>query len=152
MARRTNGGTAWSVDGDGPVVALIHGLGLNRRMWQWQVDSLCCQFRVIRYDLLGHGDTLPAPGDFTMKAMVDQLVELLDTCDAKSCSLVGFSLGGLIAQAFTLSHPDRVEALVILNSAHNRSDEQRAAIMQRVGQAEKEGPAATPQLQSSPFD
>jgi pimeloyl-ACP methyl ester carboxylesterase len=56
---------------------------------------------------------------------------------------VGFSLGGLIVQAYTLAHPQKVTALAILNSAHARTKEQRASIMQRVQQAEASGPAAT---------
>ena len=124
-------------------MVLVHGLGLNLNMWQWQIDDLTSRYRVIRYDLPGHGQTPPHPGGFTMQVMMDQLVELLDEAAVEACSLVGFSLGGLIVQWFALNHSDRVSSLAILHAAHNRTDAQRAAIMQRVRQAEKEGPAAT---------
>jgi pimeloyl-ACP methyl ester carboxylesterase len=124
-------------------VVLIHGLGLNFNMWQWQVDDLASRYRVIRYDLPGHGQTPPPSDGFTMQVMMDQLVELLDEADVESCALAGFSLGGLIAQWFALNHGDRLDSLAILHAAHNRTDAMRAAIMQRVRQAEKEGPAAT---------
>ena len=122
---------------------LIHGLGLNRRMWQWQLSALAPHFRVISYDLLGHGESDRPQGPYELQHMVDQLSQLYELLDVQRAALIGFSLGGMIAPAFTLQHPNRVAALVILNSAHGRSDEQRAAIMERVRQAATDGPAAT---------
>ncbi len=135
--------TAFDVLGDGPPVMLVHGLGLNRHMWQWQVDALTPHFRVVRYDLLGHGDSAKPPGPYLMTQMVQQLDDLMAAAGIERAALVGFSLGGLIVQAYTLAHPEKVAALAILNSAHARTNEQRASIMQRVRQAENAGPAAT---------
>jgi pimeloyl-ACP methyl ester carboxylesterase len=124
-------------------VVLVHGLGLNQHMWQWQVPALEDRYRVIRYDLLGHGAS-EAPADpCTMEMMVQQLAELMQHLQLKPCALLGFSLGGLIVQAFTLAHPERIAALGVLHAAHGRTDEQRAAIMLRVEQSRESGPAAT---------
>lgn len=135
--------TAYDVLGRGPAVVLVHGLGLNRRMWQWQLDALLPHFMVVQYDLVGHGDSDKPAGPYHMEHMIDQLDQLLSDVGVEKCALVGFSLGGLIAQAYTLAHPEQISALAVLHSAHARTDEQRESIMRRVRQAEESGPGAT---------
>ena len=65
--------TAYDIKGSGPAVVLIHGLGLNRKMWQWQLDALTPHFKVIYYDLLGHGESAKPPGPYLMQQMVQQI-------------------------------------------------------------------------------
>lgn len=143
MSLAEAGGTAYAVNGNGPDIVLIHGLGLNLNMWQWQLDALAARYRVIRYDLLGHGDSQRLAREYLMDDMVGQLAGLVDALAVERFALLGFSLGGLIAQAFVLEHPDRVAALAVLNAAHDRRDDQRDAIMQRVRQSAELGPGAT---------
>ena len=135
--------TSFSVAGNGPTVVLLHGLGLNHQMWEFQLPELIQHFQVLRYDLLGHGDTVPTHNQYSLDSFVDQLVELLDGLQIRECALVGFSLGGMIARSFAIKHSDRAQALVVLNSPHNRTNEQRDAVRQRVKQAEIFGPDAT---------
>ena len=135
--------TAYDVHGDGAPVILIHGLGLNRAMWQWQLPALETKFQVVCYDLLGHGDSPKPAGPYTMQQMVAQLDDLMIDLDIPRAALVGFSLGGLINRAFALEHPDKTTALIILNSAHARTAAQRDSIELRVRQAKESGPAAT---------
>ena len=135
--------TAYDVYGEGSPVILIHGLGLNRAMWQWQIPALEPQFQVISYDLLGHGESPKPAGPYAMEQMIGQLDDLMKDLNISRAALVGFSLGGLINRAFALAHPDKTAALVILNSAHARTDEQREGINLRVRQAKASGPAAT---------
>lgn len=137
------GATAYDEVGAGPPLILIHGLGLNRHMWQWQRDALAVDFRVVAYDLLGHGDSAKPQGPIRMHQMVAQITTLMRNLHIERAALVGFSLGGLIARAFALAHLRKVSALVILNSAHARSAQERAAIMARVKQVEDGGPEAT---------
>lgn len=135
--------TSYEVHGDGSPVVMIHGLGMNRAMWQWQIDELSPHYKLITYDLLGHGESDKPPAPYTMPQMVAQVADLMDETCIERAAIVGFSLGGLIAQAFALEYSDRVSAIAILNSGHARSEESRDAIMQRVRQAEDGGPAAT---------
>ena len=135
--------TAFTIEGNGPPVVLIHGLGLERTMWSGQAPALIGRFRVVRYDLLGHGKSAKPRGAFEMAHFVAQLDELLDGLALKRCALVGFSLGGMIARAYTIDRPERVDALVVLNSPHDRTDEERAAVRARAEQAATDGPAAT---------
>jgi pimeloyl-ACP methyl ester carboxylesterase len=137
------GETAFADDGEGPTIVLVHGLGLNQAMWQWQLPALKKSYRVVTYDLLGHGDSAKPSGPYHMVQMVDQLHQLIGDLGVERCALIGFSLGGLIVQAFTLAHPDRVSALGILHAAHGRTSEQRAGIMERVAQCRVSGPGAT---------
>ncbi len=135
--------TAYDVYGDGAPVILIHGLGLNRAMWQWQLPALSAKFQVVCYDLLGHGESPNPAGPCTMQQMVGQLADLMSDLNIPRAALIGFSLGGLINRAFALEHPDKTTALVILNSAHARTAAQRDSIELRVRQAKESGPAAT---------
>lgn len=128
---------------DRPAVVLIHGLGLNKEVWQWTLPALAGAFDVITYDLFGHGDSGPPPGTPCLKLFSDQLAGVLDACGIGRAAIVGFSLGGMICRRFAQDHPDRTAALAILNSPHRRTPEAQAAILKRVEQAAAEGPAAT---------
>jgi len=136
-------GTAFSVSGEGPPLILVHGLGLNRHMWQWQQAALATRYTVITYDLLGHGQSAKPAGPYTMRQMTDQIGALMDHLQLQRCALAGFSLGGLIVQAFAVAHPQRVSALAILNAAHGRTEQERAALLGRVQQVRELGPAST---------
>ena len=141
----TPDGTFYTLTGpaDAPVVALIHGLGLNNACWQWLAPVLETRFRVLRYDLIGHGQSTDPKGKATLKMLSDQLAHLLDHIGATQAAVIGFSLGGMIARRFAQDYPARTQALVILHSPHRRSDAAQAAILARVEQARAEGPAAT---------
>ncbi len=135
--------TAYSIDGAGPPVVLLHGLGLTRAVWNQQLPALTSAFRVLRYDLLGHGESVKRRGAYAMVQFVDQLDKLLDSLALENTSLVGFSLGGMIARAYAIAHPTRVNALVILNSPHDRTDNERTAVRARAKLAAADGPGAT---------
>jgi pimeloyl-ACP methyl ester carboxylesterase len=144
MASLTPRGTAYESFGSGPrVIALVHGLGLNRHSWQWQVLALSRTHRVITFDLHGHGDSSVPPITPSLTVFSEQLVELLDHLGIARASVFGFSLGGMIARRFAMDHADRLEALGILHSAHARDQAAHDAIQARVVQAAKDGPAAT---------
>ena len=140
-------GTAYEAGGDGPpgvpAVVLVHGLGMARQMWDWQWEALTGRFQVVRYDLLGHGESIKPKQPYALAHFVGQLEELLDGLGLEVCALVGFSLGGMIVRAFALAHPGRVSALAILNSAHDRTEAERAAVLLRVEQSARDGPRAT---------
>lgn len=143
MTDKTPSGTAYTVEGEGPPVVLIHGMGLNRDMWGWQLPPLLERFTVIRYDLFGHGESVARPGRYEMNDFVGQLRELLDHLGVTRAAVAGFSLGGLIVRAFALAHPDRCTAIAILNSAHDRTENERAAMRERLAIAREQGPAPT---------
>ncbi len=143
VPRHDKRGTRFELIGEGPNVVLVHGLGLNHQMWRWQSPSLSHRYRLLSYDLLGHGESTHPQGPYTMADFVVQLEQLIDFSRLERFVLIGFSLGGMIAQAYTLAHPERVSGLVVLHSAYDRSDSERGAILERVRVAESMGPGAT---------
>ncbi len=141
-AERTPAGTSYLATGQGHPVVLIHGVGLNKEMWGGQIVGLAPQFQVIAYDMLGHGAS-PRPESGTgLVGYAEQLRELLEHLKLERATVIGFSMGGLVARAFALHHPQHLEGLVILNSVFNRSAEQRAGVIERTRQAAEHGPDA----------
>nr|WP_314568275.1 alpha/beta fold hydrolase [uncultured Pseudomonas sp.] len=141
-AERTPAGTSYLATGQGQPVVLIHGVGLNKEMWGGQVVGLATHYRVITYDMLGHGAS-PRPAAGTpLLGYADQLLELLEHLQLPQATVIGFSMGGLVARAFALHYPDRLKSLVVLNSVFNRSPEQRAGVIERTAQAAEHGPDA----------
>ena len=143
MSATSKNGTAYELTGpaDAPVVVLIHGLGLTRRTWYRIGPVLAQNYRVLSYDLCGHGHSaLPekSPG---LAVLSDQLRGLLDELSINKCAIVGFSLGGMINRRFAMDNPGRASALVILNSPHERSVEQQQLVEERATQTGEGGPA-----------
>lgn len=129
--------------GAGFPLILIHGVGMDLTMWDQHAGILADRYRVIRYDMVGHGRSGRPPGPYTLQRFVDQLLELMDRLSLPRAHIVGFSMGGLVAQAFAAQHPERVAALVLANTVAGRSQEQRAAVLDRVATVEADGHRAT---------
>lgn len=142
MSAGDTAGTAWTQQGSGPAVALVHGFGLDRAIWQWQLPALTPHFGVLTYDLLRHGESAPPAGTPDLAMFSRQLLGFLDRCGIARAAVVGFSLGGMIARRFALDHPDRLSALAILNSPHDRTPAEHEAVRARVREAERRGPQA----------
>lgn len=135
-------GTRYWRQGQGIPLVLIHGVGLDATMWQAQVEALSAQFDVIAYDMLGHGDS-PLPGENDgLDAYAQQLTQLLDHLAIERACVLGFSMGGLVARAFALQAPSRLEALVILSSVFERNEEQKSGVYTRIQQVREQGPSA----------
>ncbi len=127
------------VDGQGPPLVLIHGVGLDHTMWDLVVEELALQHRVLRYDLWGHGRSNDPPGPRRADDFVGQLLEVLDLHEIGSSDVVGLSLGGLIASMTAARHPNRVRRAVLVSTVFGRSESQLAGVWQRLGIAENEG-------------
>ena len=97
--------------GEGPAVVLVHGGLVDSRLWDDQMRPLARRFRVVRYDLRGFGRSAAAAEPFSH---LEDLRALLDFLKVERATLVGLSLGGIIAADFTLEHPARVERLVLV--------------------------------------
>ncbi|MDQ0840068.1 alpha/beta fold hydrolase [Sphingomonas faeni] len=128
--------------GTGPVVVLIHGVGLSRGMWAAQVPLLETEYRVIAVDMLGHGDSARPPEDAGLDSFADHIVAVLDHAGVDRGTFIGFSMGALVARAVALRHRSRVEALVLLNGVFDRSPDIRSTILARVADVATDGPAA----------
>ena len=126
-----------------PVIVLIHGLGLNRQVWEKYRSRLGQRYRVLTYDLYGHGESAPPPRAPGLTLFSEQLTGLMDDLAIDQCVLVGFSLGGMINRRVAIDHPDRVSALAILNSPHDRGAEAQMRAERQAMDAAAGGPGAT---------
>ena len=103
----------YRIDGRGERwVTFVTGIANDLSMWDGQVAALERDFNVLRYDLRGHGGTPASGGAYTIELLVSDLAALLDQLNIRRTSVIGLGLGGAIAQAFALAHPDRVDKLM----------------------------------------
>jgi len=115
---------AFSDVGRGPPVVLLHGLACGKRMWFHQIRALRQRFRVIAYDLRGHGETdAPAVAtEYSAAHLARDLVGVLDALNIERAAIVGFSLGGGPALAVAATSPERVSRLVLADVGAGADD------------------------------
>lgn len=106
----------YRVQGTGPTLMLVHGLGSSGADWAFQASALAEHFRVVMPDLRGSGRSAAAQGPESVAQLADDLWRLLDHLDAESVQLMGFSLGGAVATEMALQRPDDVQRLMTINS------------------------------------
>src|SRR4051794_4558328 len=104
---------AWEATGSGPPLLLVHGLGYGRWGWEPIVERLAGRFEVVTVDNRGIGGSDAPPGPYRTRVMAEDLVKVLDDAGLDRVSVVGTSLGGMIAQELALRHPERVDRLVL---------------------------------------
>jgi 3-oxoadipate enol-lactonase len=91
--------------GQGPVLLLIHGLGSSIRDWEKQIVDLSQHFRVIMFDVRGHGRSDKPPGPYSIPLFATDTAELLKSLGIGSAHVVGISMGGMITLPFFLYLP-----------------------------------------------
>jgi 3-oxoadipate enol-lactonase len=135
---------ACRVDGpaDAPALVLLHAIATNGEMWSPQIGPWSARFRVLRPDLPGHGGSAPPAGPVSLADMAQAVRDTLDTHGIAQATVVGLSLGGMVAQAFALAHPERTRALVLAHTAARTEPAGHAIWQQRLQQARDEGVAA----------
>jgi 3-oxoadipate enol-lactonase/4-carboxymuconolactone decarboxylase len=121
---------------DRPVVALSHSLGLDHGMWDLQMPALLRHFRVLRYDIRGHGATAAPEGEYTVGLLARDALALLDRLEIDRVAWVGVSLGGFIGQWIAASAPERLTRLVLANTTARIAepaamDERRQMVRER---------------------
>ena len=115
VLQRPGARLVYEVSGQGPAVVLIHGFGLDMRMWDLQAGPLAARFRVVRYDCRGFGASGPFDPAVPYTHAGD-LVALLDHLDIGDAMLVGLSFGGRVALQTALADPARVCGLALLDA------------------------------------
>ena len=145
MSETSSNGSVYELIGsdDAPVIVLVHGLGLNRQIWESYASRFAHRYRVLSYDLFGHGESASPPGIPSLTLFSEQLLSLLDELAIDKCTIIGFSLGGMINRRFAMDHPGRLRALAILNSPHEREPEAQQLVEQRALDSAAGGPGAT---------
>jgi pimeloyl-ACP methyl ester carboxylesterase len=143
IAALAAGETRYQTSGEGPARLFIHGLGMDLTMWDPLLRHLETAGRDVRYDTIGHGESTKPTGPYSLQLYARQAIELLDHLEIGSATIIGFSLGGLIAMAIGALYRDRVDGIAILNAVHRRTPAEQDAVELRVEQVRGGGPAAT---------
>jgi len=104
-------------DPDGSPLVFANALGTDLRVWDALLPRLPPGHRVIRYDMRGHGLTDAPEGDYWMGDLVADATALLDHLKIRGATLIGLSIGGVVAQGLAAERPDLVRALVLSNTA-----------------------------------
>jgi 3-oxoadipate enol-lactonase len=148
----------YEVAGTGQAVVLIHGLGSSTRDWETQVPELAKTYRVIAFDLRGHGRSDKPAGPYQIPMFAADLASLLRALGVSAAHIVGLSLGGGVAFQFALDYPAVVRSLTLVNTAPTLggTPEQaeheiarRVAIVQQLGMRAM-GQALSPNLFPKP--
>jgi len=103
--------------GSGPTVILLHGLGGSTVAWQFNIAPLAEKYHVIVPDQIGFGKSDKPLVNYRIRTYVDFLDQFCKQLKIERASLVGNSMGGWIAAAFTAAFPDRVDKLVLVDAA-----------------------------------
>jgi 3-oxoadipate enol-lactonase len=122
-----------------PHVMLSHSLGSSLVMWDPQLEVLKAYYQVLRYDTRGHGDSEAPSGAYTLEMLGEDALGLLDALAIDKVHFVGLSMGGMIGQYIALNHPDRLENLVLCDTAAMLPKEAQPIWEERVQLAREKG-------------
>lgn len=127
--------------GTGPSLILIHALGVDHRIWASQIEALASICSVYSYDARGHGHTDVSLGPYSLDEFAHDLVGMLDALGIVSAHLVGISMGGMIAQQFAVTWPNRIRSLVLADTTSRYSNDARLQFADRARTATFHGMA-----------
>ncbi len=130
--RTTDGLINFERSGRGSPLVLIHGVGASLRSWDDACDALESEFDVIRLDLRGHGASAPIRGEYSIDRFAADVVAVMDETGISRADLVGFSLGGLIAQRLAVGWAGRFSRVVLLSAVAGRTQEERQKVVARL--------------------
>ena len=133
---------------------LSNSLMSNLSMWDAQVPALARRYRVLRYDIRGHGATEATPPPYSVELLVDDARALLDALNIASVHFIGLSLGGMIGQLLAVRHPTLLKSLVLCDTSSHMPPE--TLWEDRIRTAEDKGleavvPAAIERWFTAPF-
>ena len=144
MVNKTDtNGTSYSlnkVNEKNPIV-FIHGVGLNKEIWEPQVNFFK-DYNTLTYDLLGHGKTPLKKSKVSFEDFSKQLLKLIKELNFNKIHLVGFSLGALIARHFASKYSDKLSSLIMHCSIYKRNEEQIRIVKNRFEVAKMKKPAS----------
>lgn len=128
--------------GKGRPIVLLHCLGVDRRLWDIAAAGTSDALTLLSYDFPGHGET-PVPGaGYGIEDLSDQLAAVLERERVVRAHVAGISLGGLVAQHFAATHPERVDRLVLIDTTPCYTDDLRRMWAVRAAEARQQGPSA----------
>ncbi len=125
---------SYRVEGNGPALYLVHGIGARKTTWEYLVDGLKEHFTCVTHDLRGHGESPVPPVPYHLDQLVDDLEGLRKHLGHERIHVAGHSLGGMIGPAYARRYPRRVLSVGLLSTAAGRTRADRGKL-QAVGRA-----------------
>jgi len=119
---------AYSIEGEGPPLFLIHGIGAARNTWRKAMPVLTPHFSVVTYDLQGHGESPMPEQPFGLDELVADLEAVRVKTGFEAAHFAGHSLGGMIGPAYARAFPGRVQSLGLLSTAAFRTEDDCAKV------------------------
>ena len=130
---------SYSIEGEGPPLFLIHGIGASRAAWKLALPILTKYFTVISYDLRGHGMSPIPQSKFDLAELVEDLEHLRKKTGFAKAHFAGHSLGGMIGPAYALKYPDHVLSIGLLSTAAFRNEDDIKKVNSVVSDMEEKG-------------
>jgi 3-oxoadipate enol-lactonase len=140
--------------GQGPLLALLHGVSTNARSWAHQLQALADTHDVVAWDMRGYGSSSDPEAPYTMSDLSADLAGLLDHLGVEAAHLCGLAMGGVLALDFYGRYPSRVKSLILAETGAGQAvvsgEERQQGVEQRQAAAVEAGPARpkTPMLLS----
>jgi 3-oxoadipate enol-lactonase len=100
-----------------PALVLSNSLGSNFSMWEAQAPAFEKQFRLLRYDMRGHGQSSVPPPPYAVSELARDILALADSLNVTRFHFCGLSIGGMIGMSLALEAPDRLNKLILANTA-----------------------------------
>ena len=119
----------YSIEGKGPPIFLIHGIGSSRDDWRFIIPKIKNNFTVVSYDLRGHGKSPKPTTEFFLDDLVEDLEYLRKKLEIKKAYFIGHSLGGMIGPAYSLKYSKHVLALGLFSTAAGRTKEDKEKVL-----------------------
>jgi pimeloyl-ACP methyl ester carboxylesterase len=114
--RRNTTGNHREAHGQGAAILLTHGFGATSRMWDEQIEEFTDRYRLILWDLPGHGESAPPNDATTPDSLVAEMLAILEKARASRIVLVGLGLGGALSLRFWRAHPELVRGIVLIGT------------------------------------
>jgi len=100
-----------------PVLLLSNSLGTNVGLWNPQVSEFAREFRILRYDMRGHGQSEVSPAPYSIQQLAQDVLALLDALNISAVHFCGLSIGGAIGMALAIRAPQRLQKVILCNTA-----------------------------------
>jgi 3-oxoadipate enol-lactonase len=124
-----------------PWLVLSHSLACTVRMWDPQVEAFKDRFRILNYDMRGHGATSAPQGPYTLDMLADDVLGLMKHLKIQKATWCGLSIGGMIGQTLALKSPDSFTKMVLADTTHTQPPEALKQWEDRINIAKTKGMA-----------
>jgi 3-oxoadipate enol-lactonase len=122
-----------------PWLVLSHSLACSTRMWDPQIEAFKDRYRILAYDMRGHGASAAPAGPYTLDLLAADAIALMQHAGVQRAAFVGLSIGGMIGQTLALQKPALFERMVLADTGHAQNAEAQAQWEERIRIAESQG-------------